>query len=139
MQAQFIGEIAETITSTSDKTVIVILGAFTLVGTMFTGVMTFLASKHAKGAKVQATEANIAVNTVPKDQPRLYTLVEDLYRQSDARHREVRQDLDDLRSDIRQVRSRVDDLEQPGWDGQTERRKSSRPYTGPDQRYRSED
>lgn len=131
--------LAETVTATSDRTVLITLGAFTLVGTMFTGMMTFLASRHAKTAKVQATEANQAVNTVPKDQPRLYTLVEDLYRQSDLRHREVRTDLDSLHSDIRGIRTRVDALEQPGWDGKTERRRNVQPYSGLEQRRRQED
>lgn len=131
MQASFIGE---TVSATSDKTVLITLGAFTLLGTMFTGAMTYFASRHARDAKTQATEANQAVNTVPKTQPRLYSLVEDLHRLSDERHREMRADVAEMRDNVREIRGRVDALEQPGWDGKTERRKTARTFTEMDRR-----
>lgn len=65
--------------SESSASTMIILGAFTLIGTTITATFSYLSTKHARVAKNEAKQANDAVNHRSKDQPRLVELVADVH------------------------------------------------------------
>lgn len=66
------------VTAASDSTLIV-LGFFTLLGTVVSGLFAFLSNKHAKSARIEATQANTAVNHRKAGEPRLVDLVQTIH------------------------------------------------------------
>jgi cbb3-type cytochrome oxidase subunit 3 len=131
---------AESPAATSDPTALIVLGAFTLLGTVFTGTIAYLSSRHAKTAANEATEANLAVNHKEQNQPRLFTMVYEMratvkgvqkqLEGQDERFdnfasytaeqfRQVAAELTELRLALMTV---MRDVEERSWDGKTERR-----------------
>jgi hypothetical protein len=74
-------------TTLADGGTLIILGAFTLIGTLFASYMAYLSSKNAKGARKEAAEANDAVNHRHADQPRLFDVVHSMQSQISAMDR----------------------------------------------------
>lgn len=146
-----------TVTPVYDPTTLIVLGAFTLIGSIGTAWIAYLSSTHAKKAAQQATEANDAVNHRKPDQPRLFTMVDEMRGEvskmrgemADAIHR-LDRSLGDLRSDMslmagemrdvqRDVTGLQRDVEERRWDGKTERRVRQVPFVGPDRRKNTEE
>lgn len=152
---------AETVTSSTSantERVAIILGLFTLVGTITTAIITVLGNKIAKQAnanaaeaKQHAAEANDAVNHRHPGQPRLFDTVNRVQDQMNTLHRSVvnmqeqhQEQHQEVMSQVSEVRQELRDhveweMHQKYWDGVTERRKSQLPYAGPNRRITPEE
>ena len=82
--ALVVAEVLLFVDSAADGRTLIILGAFTLIGTLFASYMAYLSSRNAKSARKEAAEANGAVNHRHPDQPRLFDVVHTLRSQVDS-------------------------------------------------------
>lgn len=139
-------DVTTTTPSASTERAVILLGLFTLIGTITTAIISALANRNASKAKRHASEANDAVNHRHADQPRLFDTVNNmqvqmnnvhrgmvnLQEQHQQQHSEVMLEVSDLRQ---QLNDHVQwEMTQKYWDGVTERRKSQLPYEGDNRR-----
>lgn len=116
--------LAETVTVTSNVASVVI-GSFTLLGTVFASYMAYLSSKSSKRAHKQAAEANDAVNHRHPNQPRLFDVVHEMRSQIDSMDRRFDRYMDsaaakhiEVMDYIRDVDRKIDHHLNPApWDG----------------------
>lgn len=119
------------------------LGAFTLIGTIFSGTLAFLSNRHAKVAKTEATQANTAVNHRKDGELSMIDMVVDMHNtinefswwkpHVDSQISNSNRRIDHLSTHIHELNARLAEVEEHQWDG-TERRKRQHHYDGDNRR-----
>lgn len=125
---------------------VILLGLFTLIGTITTAIISALANRNASKAKQHAAEANDAVNHRQPDQPRLFDTVNNMQAQMNNVHRSMvnlqeqhQQQHNEVMSEVTDLRQQLNDhvqweMTQKYGDGSNERRKGQLPYEGTNRR-----